>query len=90
MYRVSSGFPDKLVPRIGTVGDFALHEGKLKPRIERFCKDRVSWFKGGVENHDGGYFDKESTTLRHMRSVGCKHLMEILSQYRCCALFLNP
>ena len=33
MYRVSSGFPDKLIPRIGTVDDFNLQEGVLRPRI---------------------------------------------------------
>jgi hypothetical protein len=32
MYRVSSGRPDGLVMRIGTIDDFNLHEGKLKPR----------------------------------------------------------
>lgn len=33
MYRKSSGFPGKLVMRIGTVDDFSLHEGVLKPRV---------------------------------------------------------
>jgi hypothetical protein len=33
MYRKSSGFPSKLVTRIGTVDDFSLHEGALKPRV---------------------------------------------------------
>ena len=47
MYRVSEGFPGMSILRIGTVDDFNLHETKLKPRIEQFGKDRVSWFKGG-------------------------------------------
>ena len=59
MYRVSSGFPGNSILRIGTVDDFNLHETKLKPRIEQFGKDRVSWFKGGegVEQDQGNYFD---------------------------------
>lgn len=58
MYRISSGFPDKVIPRIGTVDDYKLHETKLKPRIEQFCKDRVSWFKGGegAEQVQDSYF----------------------------------
>ncbi|KAF2722211.1 hypothetical protein K431DRAFT_284160 [Polychaeton citri CBS 116435] len=58
MYRVSSGFPGVSITRIGTVDDFKLHETKLKPRIEQFCKDRVNWFKGGegVEQHEGSFF----------------------------------
>lgn len=58
MNRVSSGFPGASVLRIGTVDDFSLHETKLKPRIEQFCKDRVKWFKGGdgVEQKEGNYF----------------------------------
>lgn len=58
MYRRSSGFPGMSITRIGTVDDFKLHEGKLKPRIEQFTKDRVSWFHGGqgVEQHEGNYY----------------------------------
>ena len=58
MYRVSSGFPGMSITRIGTVDDFSLHETKLKPRIEQFCKDRVSWFKGGegVQQEMGSYY----------------------------------
>ena len=58
MYRVSSGFPDKYVMRIGTVDDFNLHETRLKPRIEQFGKDRVGWCKGGdgVKQDGGNYF----------------------------------
>lgn len=59
MYRVSSGFPGKSILRIGTVDDFSLHETKLKPRLEQFGKDRVSWFKGGegVKQEMGNYYD---------------------------------
>lgn len=38
MYRISSGFEGVYIMRIGTVDDFALHEGKLKPRVEQFTK----------------------------------------------------
>lgn len=48
MYRRSTGYQGLSVLRIGTVDDFALHEIKLKPRVEQFVKDRVAWF-GGVE-----------------------------------------
>ena len=63
MYRVSSGFPGMSIPRIGTVDDFNLHETKLKPRIEQFCKDRVSWLKGGegVKQDEGNYFDSRKS-----------------------------
>lgn len=60
MYRVSSGSPEWSVLRIGTVDDFNLHETKLKPRIEQFIKDRVSWCsggeKGGVLQVQGNHF----------------------------------
>lgn len=56
MNRVSSGGGNFL--RIGTVDDFSLHEGLLKPQIEQFTKDRVGWVKGaeGVEQYEGNYF----------------------------------
>lgn len=58
MYRVSSGFPGKSIMRIGTIDDFKLHETLLKPRIEQYTKDRVSWLSGGkgVEQHEKSYF----------------------------------
>ncbi|KAF2170715.1 hypothetical protein M409DRAFT_51707 [Zasmidium cellare ATCC 36951] len=58
MYRISSGFPDMYVLRLGTVDDFALHEGKLRPSVEQFTKDRVSWFHGGegVKQYEGNYY----------------------------------
>jgi hypothetical protein len=61
MYRRSSRFPDMSILRIGTVDDFNLHETKLKPTLEQFTKDRVSWIKGvqGVEGlrvtDEGGF-----------------------------------
>ena len=38
--------------------DFVLHEGRLKPTIEQYAKDRVAWVKPteGVEQHAGGYY----------------------------------
>ncbi|OTB03662.1 hypothetical protein M426DRAFT_321587 [Hypoxylon sp. CI-4A] len=55
MYRVGAGFPGAKILRIGTVDDFNLHETKLRPRVEQFTKDRVSWFTGveGAETHEG-------------------------------------
>lgn len=46
MYRVGAAFPGHSILRIGTVDDFNLHETKLRPRVEQFTKDRVSWFGG--------------------------------------------
>ncbi|KAK6215919.1 hypothetical protein LQW54_004099 [Pestalotiopsis sp. IQ-011] len=62
MYRISSASPDKKIMRLGTVDDFNLHETKLKPRIEQFCKDRVAWFGGGegVKQYDGNYYGGKS------------------------------
>ncbi|CAM1505914.1 Fc.00g115510.m01.CDS01 [Cosmosporella sp. VM-42] len=59
MYRVGSNFPGMSVLRIGTVDDFNLHESKLKPQVEQFTKDRVSWFSGtqGVKQVEGSAFN---------------------------------
>lgn len=59
MYRRSLGFPGGSVLRTGTVDDFNLHDTKLKPRVEQFCKDRPSWLQGGVgvEQAAGNFFD---------------------------------
>ncbi len=59
MYRRSTGFPGKSIPRIGTIDDFNLQETKFKPRVEQFTKDRVSWLKGGegVEQAKGNFYD---------------------------------
>ncbi|KIY02518.1 uncharacterized protein Z520_00983 [Fonsecaea multimorphosa CBS 102226] len=58
MYRISSRSPDSLVMRIGTVDDFHLHETKLKPQVEQYVKDRVTWLSGaeGVEQVEGSWF----------------------------------
>lgn len=50
MYRISSGFPGMLITRLGTVDDLKLVEGKLKPRLEQYAKDRVGWCKGAGES----------------------------------------
>lgn len=59
MYRVGDKFPGLSIMRIGTVDDFNLHETKLKPRIEQFGKDRVSWLHGaeGVQQEHGSYYN---------------------------------
>lgn len=41
MYRI--GAPGASILRIGTVDDFNLHEGKLRPKREIWVKDRVVW-----------------------------------------------
>jgi len=57
MYRVSSGTPDQVLLRIGTVDDLTLQGTVLKPRFEQFTKDRVAWLQGaeGVEQHRGNF-----------------------------------
>ncbi|KAL3470592.1 Mss4-like protein [Aspergillus californicus] len=58
MYRARTSAPGRSVLRIGTVDDFSLHEGLLKPRIEHFVKDRVAWLGAaeGVEQVDGNAY----------------------------------
>lgn len=58
MYRVSSGFPGNSILRIGTIDDFHLQETKLKPKIEQFTKNRVSWLPGveGIRQFEGSAF----------------------------------
>ena len=46
MYRRGSGFPGMSILRIGTVDDFNLMETVLKPEVEQFVEDRVSWLPG--------------------------------------------
>jgi hypothetical protein len=55
MYRVGGAFPGMSILRVGTVDDFSLHETKLKPTMEQFTKDRVSWCPGieGVKQFEG-------------------------------------
>lgn len=58
MYRVGAAFPGCSILRIGTVDDFNLHETRLRPRVEQFVKDRVSWFTGveGAKKIEGSYY----------------------------------
>ena len=55
LYRISSGFSDKSILRIGTVDDFTLHEGKLRPQIEQFVGRRPDWLPGveGTRKYEG-------------------------------------
>ncbi|KAM0331523.1 hypothetical protein ACHAQA_003200 [Verticillium albo-atrum] len=59
MYRVGGLFPGVSILRLGTVDDFNLAETKLKPKIEQFTKDRVSWFPGvvGTRQFEGPAYD---------------------------------
>jgi len=58
MYRVGAKFPGCSILRIGTVDDLNLHETKLRPRVEQYTKDRVSWFSGveGVRQVEGSAY----------------------------------
>jgi hypothetical protein len=58
MYRVGSAFPGQSILRIGTVDDFSLHETRLRPRVEQFTKDRVSWLHAvnGVRQVEGSAY----------------------------------
>ncbi|KAF2849770.1 hypothetical protein T440DRAFT_533334 [Plenodomus tracheiphilus IPT5] len=57
MYRAGEAFPGLLFLRLGTVDDVLLVEGKLKPQVEQFVKDRVGWLGEvggeGVERSEG-------------------------------------
>lgn len=56
MYRVSGNYPGHSILRLGTVDDFNLAEGRLRPTMELYCKDRVSWV-AGVPGDDVKKFD---------------------------------
>lgn len=58
MYRV--GTRGASILRLGTVDDFNLHETKLKPKSERFVKDRVGWLCAveGIEQFEAGRIRK--------------------------------
>ena len=60
MYRVGSAWPGHSILRIGTVDDFNLQETKLRPRVEQFTKDRVSWFSGveGAKQTEASAYSK--------------------------------
>ena len=55
MYRVGAAFPGVSRLRVGTVDDFSLHDTVLRPRVEQFCKDRMSWVRGveGARQFEG-------------------------------------
>jgi len=46
LYRIGDGFPGQAILRLGTVDDLNLVDTKLRPQVEIFTKDRVSWFTG--------------------------------------------
>lgn len=52
MYRV--GMKGASLLRIGTVDDFHLHETKLRPKREIWCKDRIGWLSPleGTEQYE--------------------------------------
>ncbi|KAE8453770.1 hypothetical protein EG329_009282 [Mollisiaceae sp. DMI_Dod_QoI] len=58
MYRVGERFPGMSILRIGTIDDFHLMETKLRPQVELFVKDRVSWLPGveGAEQYERSSF----------------------------------
>lgn len=59
MYRVSSGFPDMLIPRIGTVDDHDLHTTTLKPQREDFVENRADWIPQlKLDKHVEGFWHK--------------------------------
>jgi len=57
MYRVSSGYPGVLIPRIGTVDDFDIQSNQLKPKVEQFANDRVKWYPGLNDKEADVHFD---------------------------------
>jgi hypothetical protein len=60
MYRIGAAFPGTSILRVGTVDDFNLANTKLRPQVEQYTKDRVSWFLGaeGVPKVEGSAFKK--------------------------------
>lgn len=44
--------------RIGQIDDLKLQGTTLKPQVEQFIKDRVSWCKGaeGAEQYSGNFY----------------------------------
>ena len=55
LYRISGGFPGVNIMRLGAVDQFELVSGYLKPRLEQFVKDKVSWQDPveGVQQNNG-------------------------------------
>ncbi|CAI7566009.1 unnamed protein product [Penicillium manginii] len=58
MYRVGEAYPGSMILRLGTVDDFNLHETRLKPRVEQYTKDRVSWLcrANGIKQAEGSAY----------------------------------
>lgn len=58
MFRVSSGYPNHLIMRIGQVDDTVKQETTLKPRIEQFTNNRIAWLEPGkdTKQHGEGYY----------------------------------
>ncbi|KAK5134510.1 hypothetical protein LTR08_006427 [Meristemomyces frigidus] len=58
MYRRSTKYPGASILRLGTLDDVSLMEGKMKPTVEQYVQNRVSWLKGadGVEQHMGAVY----------------------------------
>jgi hypothetical protein len=56
MYRVSERYPGHSLLRLGTVDDFNLVEGRLRPTMEIYVKDRCCWVKG-LEDDGAAKFD---------------------------------
>lgn len=46
MYRVGAAFAGVSILRVGTVDDFGLHGGVLRPGMEQFARERVGWWGG--------------------------------------------
>jgi hypothetical protein len=74
MYRIVEAKPGAYLLRIGTVDDFRLHETKLKPQVELYTKDRVSWCRGleGARQYEAmppTKQDKGQTAVVQLRST---------------------
>lgn len=55
LYRRGTNFPGMSILRIGTIDDFHLQETKLRPMVEQFVENRVSWLKSadGIQQIEG-------------------------------------
>jgi hypothetical protein len=72
LYRRGTGFPNMTIMRVGTIDDFSLMETKLKPRVEQFTKDRVSWLKGaeGVKQVEGYHYGETVNRKQQLKEEG--------------------
>jgi hypothetical protein len=71
MYRIGDDYPGYNLLRIGTVDDFALMETKLRPQVEQFVEERVSWLGGviGVRQVEGLAFTGLSALEREAKKL---------------------